>query len=125
MRAIPQALTLTEGGAASRYTVVLQTRPTGTVRVQLSVPDVSVPDVGDVEVASRIKVVPSVLTFTQNSWNVPQIVTVSYPEDDIDHDNVNAIVRHTMSGGGYDETTAADVTVTIRDNDTADSGSGA
>ena len=114
LRTIPQALTLTEGGAASRYTMVLRTQPRGMVRVQSSVPAV-----GGVEVASRIKVVPSVLTFTQNSWNVPQMVTVNYPEDDIDHDNVpDAMVRHTASGGGYDMETA-DVTVTIRDNDTA------
>ena len=33
------------------------------------------------------------------------------------------IVMHTMSGGGYDDTTAADVTVTIRDNDHSGSGS--
>ena len=69
-----------------------------------------------VVVASRIKVEPSVLTFTQGSWNSPQMVTVSAPEDDIDHDNVPAEVMHTMSGGGYDDTTAA-VSVTIRDND--------
>ena len=42
VRTIPQALTITEGGAASRYTLVLLTEPTGTVSVQVSVPDVDI-----------------------------------------------------------------------------------
>ena len=57
---------------------------------------------------------PSSLTFTSGNWKTAQTVTVLGEEDD-DNDETVAI-SHSVSG--Y-VTTAADVSVTVSDNDTA------
>ena len=68
---------------------------------------------------SRIQVEPTLLTFTRGSWNAPQVVTVSAPENAIDHKPADVDLMHTMSGGGYEGQQPV-VDVRIRDNDTAD-----
>ena len=122
-RVRPGALTIEEGGAEQLYTVVLLTQPTGTVRVQVSTvaPEEPPPlpsDYNLATVASRVRVKPTLLTFTQDSWNSPQTVRVSGPEDRIDYATQSLRLMHTMSGGRYDEVTA-EVRLRIRDNDTA------
>ena len=112
-RVHPKSLTIEEGGSTS-YTLVLLAQPTGTVRVQVDV--VGAPSEFD---SSRIRVNPTLLTFTRDSWNAPQVITVSAPENAIDHKSVDVDLMHTMSGGGY-EGQQPTVDVRIRDNDTAD-----
>ena len=107
-RTSPRALTITEGGATKRYTVVLLAQPTGTVRVQVGV---TLP-----ELASRIRIEPTQLTFTQGNWNAPRGVRIWAPEDNIDLENSDLELTHTMSGGGYGSITAS-VSVRVRDND--------
>ena len=107
-RTSPRALTITEGGATKRYTVVLLAQPTGPVRVQVGVdPPAS---------ASRIRIEPPELAFTQGNWNAPQGVRIWAPEDNIDLENSDLELTHTMSGGGYGAITAS-VSVRFRDND--------
>ena len=106
------SLTVTEGGPEDRYTLALQTQPTGTVSVRVEIP--SIPS----DIESRIHVNPSSLTFKRSNWNTPQMVRVRAPEDDIDHDRADLKLTHTLRGGGYDSV-MAEVAVAIRDNDTA------
>ena len=100
------ALTVSEGRSAE-YTVRLDSQPTDSVRVTVSVTDN--PDV---------TVMPEALEFTTASWNVAQEVTVE-AADDPDGDNETATVTHAATGGGYDGLTGSPVTVTVRDNDRA------
>ncbi len=98
-------LNISEGGTGS-YTVRLATQPTGTVTVNIAS--------GNAEVTVR----PSSLTFNANGsnlWNSPQTVTVSAAQDD-DSNNDSATLTHSASGGGYGSV-AAEVTVTVNDDD--------
>ena len=100
----PLSLTVGEGGTG-RYTVVLNTLPTGNVEVVISSnnTDVTVPS--------------STLTFTTTNWNSAQTVTVSAGQDD-DAANEMATLTHDPSGADYDSVSNASLTVTVTDNDT-------
>ena len=99
------ALTVPEGESRT-YTVALLSQPTGPVTVALSA-------AGDPDVTAR----PATLTFTAATWSQAQTVTVTAAQDG-DAANDAATVSHAVSGGGYDGVTAADVTVTVQDDDT-------
>ena len=60
------------------------------------------------------------LTFTTADWNEAQTVTVSAASD-ADAENDTATIGHTIAGADYgvNSVTAADVTVTVTDADTA------
>ena len=102
------ALTVPEGGS-SIYTVVLDSQPTAKeVTVKVTVPpgtDVSVPE----DQAS--------LTFTPSNWNEAQRVTVRAAHDPDAAIDPEVFLTHTVSGGDYQSVTAADVTVTITEDD--------
>ena len=100
------SLTVPEGGGGA-YTVALLSQPTGPVTVALSA-------AGDPDVTVR----PASLTFTDVTWNVAQTVTVSAARDGDAADDA-ATVSHAVSGGGYDAVAAADVAVTVEDDDAA------
>ncbi|MYF94987.1 MAG: hypothetical protein F4210_05680, partial [Holophagales bacterium] len=102
------AVTAPEGGDAT-YTVVLLSAPTGQVTVTPGVSDN--PDV---------TVQPPALTFTATTWETAQTVTVSAAEDG-DAEADTATVTHTVAGADYGSETAADVAVTVTDNETASS----
>ena len=95
-----------EGGRAT-YTVVLETRPEGTVTVTPTV-------TGD----SDISVSPSSLSFTASNWNRPKTVTVTAGQD-LDQTADTATVNHTVAGADYgvEGVTAAAVGVTVSDDD--------
>ena len=57
-------------GDTGRYTIVLDTEPTADVTVEIQVPE-------DAEIA----VFPLTLTFTADTWNTPQTVTVTAAQD--------------------------------------------
>ena len=100
-------LTVTEGGTG-RYTVVLDSEPTGAVTVAPSVTGS-----GDVTVSG------AALTFTASDWDAEQTVTVSAGSDaDADHDT--ATVSHAVAGADYgsNSVTAASVAVTVDDDET-------
>ena len=102
----PTALSVPEGGSGS-YTVVLATRPDGTVTVTAAV-----------ATGTDVAVSPGILTFTADNWSEPQEVTVRAAEDADALADAEVTVRHAVSGYGA-VTVAADVTVTIVENDTA------
>ena len=99
------ALTVPEGDSRT-YTVVLEAQPTGPVTVTPSVSG-----------SADVTVSPAALTFTAQSWDQAQIVTVSAARD-ADAANDTATVSHAVSGGGYDSVTAPDVAVTVEDDET-------
>ncbi len=99
------ALTVIEGDAGT-YTVALDSQPTGSVSVALSV------DPG----SGVVTVSPSLLNFTPLDWLAPQTVTVTGIYDDVVHDVPRtASVSHEFTGGGYDGFEAASVEVTVTD----------
>ena len=113
----PRALTLTEGGASDRYTVVLGAEPTGTVTITLS-------GLADAKTES-LEVNPTSLRFTRGNWNIAQPVTLKAAEDD-NATPGTVTLTHTVNGGGYDdaydeaaEQERLNVSVTIIENDTA------
>ena len=59
----------------------------------------------------------SSLTFTPQNYATPQTVTV-YGTQDEDSAEGTTTIPHTASGGGYDISTAQNVTVTVTDDDT-------
>ena len=100
-------LTVAENAGTNTYTVTLNTQPSANVTVT--------PASSDTAEAT----VSGALTFTTTTWNTAQTVTVTGVNDDIDNDSDRtATISHTVSGGGYDNVTAASVAVTLTDDDT-------
>ena len=101
------SLTLTEGDAAgTTYTVALATQPSGSVSVSItghSGTDLSLDE--------------TTLTFTTETWNTAQTVTVTAAEDDDGTTDAVATLTHTASGGDYANVTR-DLPVTVTENDT-------
>ena len=105
MTVSPATLTVAEGGSSS-YTVVLTSKPSGTVTVTPS-------RTGSADVTFS----PSPLTFTTNNWSTAQTVTVQAAED-TDALNDTATLSHAVSGADYGTVTAASVAVTVTDDET-------
>ncbi len=99
----PTAVTVPERQSA-RYTVVLNTEPTGDVTVTINDPT------DNTDVITN----PATLTFTTEDWNSPQLVTVNAASDS-DDDEDSATITHTVSGYGS-VTTADDVAVTVTED---------
>ena len=59
------------------------------------------------------------MTFTEDNWNTPQTVTVTAMQDDDAVVDELVTIRHTVTGGDYEGVTAADVEVTIIEDDSA------
>ena len=101
-----QTLTVPEGGANS-YTLVLGSRPTGDVTVDVTLPT-----------GTDLMLDKTSLTFTVDNWNTAQMVTVKAGHDD-DGSADTATPTHTASGGDYVNITK-DLPVTITDDDCED-----
>ena len=99
-------ITLTEGGAAKFYTVVLNSAPSADVSITLTT-------------GSHIVVTPSAVTFTPATWNVSQDITVAAVDDAVaDGAHSDVIVHHVSSAdSGYAPLTLGDIQVDIADND--------
>ena len=104
----PTTLAVTEGGDDT-YTVVLTSEPTGPVTVVLSRSG-----------SSDVTVAPSPLTFATGNWSTAQTVTVSAAHD-LDADADTATIEHAVSGGDYGSVNAADVVVTVTEDERASS----
>ena len=102
----PTELMVPEGDSQD-YFVVLDTEPSDVVTI-------AVDGSGDTDLST----LTTNLTFSTDTWNIPQKVTVAAKQDD-DTVNGTATFAHTPSGGGYDSVPAASVTATEVDNDTA------
>src|SRR4029077_20155407 len=65
---------------------------------------------------------PSSLTFTAANWNVPQIVTITGVDNDLDDGDIGYTIvtaAATSSDSNYDGLNASDVSVTNIDNETS------
>ena len=91
------ALTIREGGNG-RYTVVLNTQPTGG--------DVTITPVSSN--TTDVTVSPTPLTFTTGNWDTVQTVTVSAGSTP-----GSATITHTVSGADYETETAPAVAVSV------------
>ena len=102
----PLSVSATEGGADESYSVVLDAAPTADVVVT--------PTAG-----SQVILGPTELTFTADTWDTPQSVTVAAVDDGDTEGNHNDTVTHSVSSSdtGYDGLAVSDVSVTIVDND--------
>ena len=91
-----------EGGQPLTYTLVLDSRPTDTVTINLS-------SSGD----GLLRIVPDTLTFTTSDWNTPQTISVSAPDDgEVSTDRYASII-HAVSGGDYGSVSVGDIRVLI------------
>ena len=99
-------LTIEEGGSDT-YTVVLDSEPTATTTV-------TVTDPSNTDVTAD----PESLTFTTESWDTEQTVTVSAGQDE-DSTEDTATVTHTVASADsdYQGAAASDVRVTVTDAD--------
>ena len=101
------ARTVAEAGGTATYTIVLDSQPTGNVTITPSSSD------------ATIATVSAALTFTTGNWNTAQTVTVTGVNDNIDNLNNrrSATITHAVAGGGYGAVVAANVAVTVTDDD--------
>lgn len=110
---------VTEGGATDTVQVVLNTRPAPGNVVVVTVQPQPQLDLGDG--AGN----PIQLTFDTNTWNTPQTVTVSAPDNDQLEGPHSALIRYLVDTGATTESNyksvagIPDTTVNITDNDTA------
>ena len=96
----PTTLTVREGGT-NGYTLVLNSEPTATVTVDVTVSP-----------SAAAGADPAELTFTVDDWHTPQTVTLTAATD-ADGDDDTATVQHRVGGGDYAGITAPGVTVTL------------
>ena len=109
---IDGVVTVTEAATAATYSVSLDTRPTGTVTV----------DVGGA--TGEISVSPSRLVFTPDpadNYSTPQTVMVSAGRD-FDAEDDSAILTHRVSGADYNTVRAPSLDVTVTDSEAGDNG---
>lgn len=102
-------LVTSENLTSATFTIVLESKPTANVKINLSVDDTKEGDVS-----------PTSVTFTPTNWNAPQTVTVTGKNDkQIDDDVVYNVVTAPASSTDpkYDGMDADDVEVTNLDND--------
>ena len=103
----PMSVTVPEGHTA-QYAVVLDAQPDSNVTVTVNDPT----DNTDVSTD------PASLTFTDQDWDTPQLVTVTAAID-TDEDEDSATITHSVSGYGA-VTVADDVAVTVLEADPVD-----
>jgi len=103
-------LVTSENLTTATFTVVLDTKPTANVKIDLSSDN-----------TNEGTVSPNALTFKPTDWNTPQTVTVSGKNDNLNDGDIayNIITAPaTSSDSKYSGLDAADVSVTNNDNDT-------
>ena len=107
-------LVTTEAGGTASFTVVLDSEPTADVTVPISSSSSSDTTEGTVPTVDLI--------FTAANWDMPQEVTVTGVDDDVDDGDVAytiAIDAATSDDGDYDGIDPEDVSATNTDDDTA------
>jgi len=104
-------LTTTEAGGNATFTIMLTAQPTGNVTIPLTSSD-----------ATEGSVSPASVTFTPESWNQPQTVTVTGADDLVVDGTVNYSIvtgAATSADSAFAGLNASDVAVSNSDNDTA------
>lgn len=104
----PDLHQITEGDQSLSYTLVLNTKPTGDVTVSVSL----VP-------SNQATVSPSILTFNDQSWNVPQPVSLSAVDDSIVEKQDTLLLVHQInsSDSNYAQLAMGDIRIILNDND--------
>ena len=106
------ATTVTEGGGADDFTLVLNAQPASDV-----VLSVVSSDTGEVTTGS------ATVTFTNGNWDTPQTVTLTGVNDDIDDGNVNSTITIAVvdasSSNEFDNIADQSFTVANTDDDDA------
>ena len=115
---VAAGLTTTEGGGTATFTVALQTRPSAAVTVAAASLD---PGEGRVSAGGGPPAASTSLTFTVQSWETAQTVTVTGVDDAIDDGDVAWRVRLDPSSADadYDGLDPVDVAVATTDDDEA------
>jgi cyclophilin family peptidyl-prolyl cis-trans isomerase len=106
------ALTTSEAGVQASYAVVLEKKPTANVTIGVESSDLT-----------EGTVAPASLTFTPDTWNTPQVVTVTGVDDaEIDGDVVYSVrlTAAVSTDPFYNGKVGSAVTVTNLDNDSAE-----
>ena len=101
-----------ENATGTTYTVKLSHAPAGAVTVTIGGHSGTALSISGTTLNASDE-----LTFTASNWSAAQTVTVKADNDD-NAASESLKLTHTPSGGGY--STAADLPVTVTDNDTAD-----
>ena len=104
---------VTEGGATDTYTVVLESEPTGEVKITVT-PD-GESDLG-AGAGGAIE-----LTFTAADWDTPQTVTVTAVDDDVDVGDRLSTIAHAVGSVdvNYQGRVLGNVIASITEDDTA------
>ena len=101
----------TEAGGTATFTLVLNSRPTADVTIGLTSGN-----------TAEGTVLPASVTFTPPNWNVPQTVTATGVDDDVDDGDIAYTVltaTATSTDTDYDGLDPDDVDATNTDDDTA------
>ncbi len=103
-------LTTTETGGTATFTVVLNIWPTAAVNLSISSSDIT-----------EGTVAPQSLTFTATNWNIPQTVTITGVDDNIDDgdQDYKIVLAATSDQPDYNGINLPEVLVTNRDDDVA------
>ncbi|BDX37387.1 hypothetical protein CYCD_07420 [Tenuifilaceae bacterium CYCD] len=104
-------LTTTEAEGTASFTIVLNTKPTTGVTINLSSNN-----------TNEGTVSPSSVTFTVDNWNTAQSLTITGVDDNVDDDNIpySIVTSNAISTDSkYNGINVADVSVTNTDNDVA------
>lgn len=98
------ALTLTEGGNAGTYSMVLTRAPDADVKIALGT-------------NAQLSLARSELTFTANNWSTPQLVSAQAVADGITEGTHSATITHAVTSGDpyYAVVKPAPVTASISD----------
>jgi gliding motility-associated-like protein len=107
----PTSLTTNESGSPVTFTIVLNTKPTANVTINISSNDLTE---GTVSPASVI--------FTTTDWNTPKTITVTPVNDDEDDGNITYLIvtsNASSSDPVYNNLNVPDVTVTNVNDDVA------
>lgn len=108
---IKTSSTISENGGTDTFRVVLNEAPSSNVNFTISSSSVS-----DATIS------PSSLTFTTANWNVPQTVTITGVDDQIDRNDtaiVSVAVNDSLSDNNFDPLSDQTIAVTLTDNDVA------
>lgn len=107
----PTSITVSEPNITNTFSLKLTSKPSQSVRINLSSSD-----------TGECRVSPTSVTFDNNNWNTSMIVQVAGVDDAIDDDDQSCSIRTsvTSSDTKYNGVAAEDVAVTVHDDsDTA------
>ncbi len=104
-----QKTSVTEGGNSDTYQVLLNTKPTANVTINL-------------QLDGQTTVDKTSLVFTPDNWNTPQTVTVNAVDDAVGESFHTSTIGHTISTSDsvYSSLTLPSVSVNITDNDSVE-----